>query len=104
MNETSETPFHDIESALEYINLLLDAAQEAKEQVGGELLRAIEPKLDRRRQGLQLVIHKLTQLTSHLSASRRILGDLRMLRRILTSEIKTLQPSHGVGQRGLGSH
>jgi hypothetical protein len=104
MNEISETPFHDIESALEYINLLLDAAQEAKEQVGADLLRALEPKLERRRQGLQLVIHKLTQLTSHLSASRRILGDLRMLRRVLASEARALQPSHGVGERGLGSH
>ena len=94
MNETSETPFHDIESALEYINLLLDAAQQAKEQVEGDL-RAIEPELERRRQGLQLVIHKLTQLTSHLCVSRRILGDLRMLRRVLTSEIRAAETSHG---------
>ena len=89
----SETPFHDIESALEYINLLLEAAQEARGQVESDLLRAIEPELERRRQGLQLVIHKLTQLTSHLSASRRILGDLRMLRRVLTSESKTPETS-----------
>jgi hypothetical protein len=86
MSEILETPFHDIESALEYIKLLLEAAQEAKGQVEGDLLRATEPEFERRRQGLQLVIHKLTQLTSHLSASRRILGDLRMLRRVLTSE------------------
>jgi len=91
MSETSETPFHDIESALEYINLLLEAAQEAKGQVEGDLRRAIEPELERRRQGLQLVVHKLTQLTSHLSASRRILGDLRMLRRVLGSERRTSQ-------------
>jgi len=95
MSETSETPFHDIESALEYINLLLEAAQEAKGQVERDLLRAIEPELERRRQGLQLVIHKLTQLASYLSATRRILGDLRMLRRVLTSEIRVPQ-----GQRG----
>ena len=88
MNEASEAPFHDIESALEYVNLLLEAAQEAKGQVESDLRRAIEPELERRRQGLQLVIHKLTQLASHLSASRRILGDLRMLRRVLTTESK----------------
>jgi hypothetical protein len=86
MSEIPETPFHEIESALEYIKLLLETAQEAKGQVEGDLLRATEPEFERRRQGLQLVIHKLTQLTSHLSASRRILGDLRMLRRVLTSE------------------
>ena len=91
MGETSEKPFHDIESALEYINLLLDAAQEAKEQVEADLAWAVEPQLERRRQGLQLVIHKLTQLATHLSASRRILGDLRMLRRVLTSDIATPQ-------------
>ena len=89
MNETSETPFHDIESALEYVNLLVEAAQEAKEQVERDLLCAIKPDLERRRQGLQLVIHKLAQLTSHLSTSRRILGDLRMLRRVLASERRT---------------
>ena len=93
MSETSERPFHDIESALEYINLLLDAAQEAKEQVEGDLLRAIDPQLERRRQGLQLVIHKLAQLAAHLSASRRILGDLRMLRRVLTSDVRTPEVS-----------
>jgi hypothetical protein len=86
MSEIRDTPFHDIESALEYIKLLLDTAQEAKGQVEGDLRRATEPEFERRRQGLQLVIHKLTQLSSHLSASRRILGDLRMLRRVLTSE------------------
>ena len=91
MSETSETPFHDIESALEYINLLIDAAQEAKGQVECDLLLSSEPELERRRQGLQLVIHKLTQLTSYLTASRRILGDLRMLRRVLTSDIKTVE-------------
>jgi len=91
MSEASETPFHDIESAIEYINLLLDAAQEAQRQVEGDLLLAIEPEHQRRRQGLQLVVHKLTQLASHLSTSRRILGDLRMLRRVLTSESKTLE-------------
>lgn len=89
MSQTSETPFHDIESALEYINLLIDAAQEAKGQVEGDLLLSSEPELGRRREGLQLVIHKLTQLTSHLAASRRILSDLRMLRRVLTSNTKT---------------
>lgn len=91
--ETSERPFHDIESALEYINLLLDAAQEAKEQVEVDLARAIEPELARRRQALELVIHKLVQLATHLSASRRILGDLRMLRRVLTSDCRTPQVS-----------
>lgn len=86
MSEIPETPFHEIESALEYIKLLLETAQEAKGQVEGDLLSAAGPEFERRRQGLQIVIHKLTQLNSHLSASRHILGDLRMLRRVLTSE------------------
>jgi hypothetical protein len=85
MNEIPETPFHDIESALEYIKLLLETAQEVKGQVEGDLLSTTGSELERRRLGQQLVIHKLTQLTSHLSASRRILGDLRMLRRVLMS-------------------
>ena len=93
MSEASEKPFYEIESALEYVNLLLETAQEAKKEVEGDLFRAIAPGLERRRQGLGLVIHKLSQLASHLSASRRILGDLRMLRRVLTSESRVPETS-----------
>lgn len=88
MNYPSETPFDNIESALEYVNHLLEATREAREQIGREVLRAANPQLARRKQALQLVYYKLDKLSSHVAASRRILNDLRTLRRLLLEERK----------------
>jgi hypothetical protein len=93
MNYQSETPFDNIESALEYVNHLLEAAREAREQIGKEVLRAAHPQLARRKQALQLVHYKLDKLSSHIAASRRILNDLKTLRRLLLEERKTPNPS-----------
>ena len=89
MSYQSETPFDNIESALEYVNHLLEATREAQEQVGVEILRAVNPQLARRKQALELVNYKLDKLSSHIAASRRILNDLRTLRRLLLEERKT---------------
>ena len=93
MSHQSETPFDNIESALEYVNHLLEATREAQEQVGVEILRAVNPQLARRKQALELVNYKLDKLSSHIAASRRILNDLRTLRRLLLEERKTPNPS-----------
>jgi hypothetical protein len=89
----SGTPFDNIESALEYVNHLLDATNEAQAQIETEILRAASPELTRRKQALQLVCYKLEKLSSHIAASRRILNDLRTLRRLLLEERKTPNPS-----------
>jgi len=39
------------------------------------------------------VNYKLDKLSSHIATSRRILNDLRMLRRLLLEERKTPDPS-----------
>ncbi len=93
MSYQSETPFDNIESALEYVNHLLEATREAQGQIGTEILRAASPQLARRKQALQLVNYKLDKLSSHIAASRRILNDLRTLRRLLLEERKPLNPS-----------
>jgi hypothetical protein len=93
VNYKSETPFDNIESALEYVNHLVDATHEAQDQIETEILRAASPELARRKQALQLVHYKLEKLSSHIAASRRILNDLRMLRRLLLEERKTPNPS-----------
>lgn len=93
MNGQSETPFHNIESALEYVNHLLEATREAQAQIDTEILRAATPQLTRRKQALQLVNYKLDQLSSHITASRRILNDLRTLRRLLSEDRQTPDPS-----------
>jgi len=93
VNYKSQTPFDNIESALEYVNHLLEATHEAKGQIETEILRAASPQLARRKQALQLVNYKLDKLSSHIAASRRILNDLRALRRLLLEERKTTNPA-----------
>jgi hypothetical protein len=92
MSYQSETPFDNIESALEYVNQLLEATREAQDQIEKEILRAATPQLARRKQALQLVNYKLDKLSSHITASRHILNDLRTLRRLLLEERKA--PNH----------
>jgi hypothetical protein len=93
MNYQAETPFDNIESALEYVNQLLEATREAQDQIEAEIVRAANPRLARRKQALQLVNYKLDKLSTHIAASRRILNDLRTLRRLLLEERKTPNPS-----------
>jgi hypothetical protein len=93
MNYQPETPFDNIESAYEYVNHLLEATHEAQEQIKGEILRAANPQLARRKQALQLVNYKLDKLSSHIAASRRILNDLKTLRRLLLGERTSPNPS-----------
>ena len=93
MSYKSETPFDNIESALEYVNHLLEAVREAQDQIETEITRATDSQLARRKQALQLANYKLDKLSSQFSASRRILNDLRTLRRLLLEERKTPNPS-----------
>jgi hypothetical protein len=93
MSYQAETPFDNIESALEYVNYLLEATQEAHKQIETEIERTGDLKLARRKQALQLVSYKLTTLASHITTSRHILKDLRTLRRLLLEERSTPKTS-----------
>ena len=93
MSYQPETPFDNIESALEYVNYLLEATQEAHKQIETEIERTTNLKLARRKQALQLVSYKLAKLTSHITTSRRILKDLRTLHRLLLEERGTPKTS-----------
>lgn len=85
----TESPFGSIESALEYVSYLLEATQEAQGHIETEITLAADLKFARRKQALQIVNYKLGKLYSHIAASRRILNDLRTLRRLLLEERKT---------------
>ena len=93
MSYQSETPFDNIESALEYVDQLLGATREAQNEIEMEMVRAANPEMARRKQALQIVNFKLVKLSTHIVASRRILNDLRMLRRLLLEERKATDPS-----------
>ena len=84
------TPFDTIESAQDYIDLLLEAIEETRRDVGTEIRLSTGPGGERRAQALQLVALNLNRLSSHVAKSRRILNDLRTLRRLLLEERKAL--------------
>jgi hypothetical protein len=84
------TPFDTIESAQDYIDLLLEAIEETRRDVGTEIRLSTGPGVERRAQALQLVALNLNRLSSHVTKSRRILNDLRTLRRLLLEERKAL--------------
>ena len=86
MSYTPETPFDSIEGAHQYIDLLIEAIEEAQREVEADLREANRLQATRREQGLQLVAHNLNRLSFHITRSRRILNDLRTLRRLLLAE------------------
>ena len=84
------TPFDTIESAQDYIDLLLEAIDETRRDVGADIRMSTGPGGERRAQALQLVAMNLNKLSSHITKSRRVLNDLRTLRRLLLEERKPL--------------
>ncbi len=83
LNYESETPFDSIEGAHEYIKLLSQAVQEAKETVQADLNGGADAK---QLEALRVVFYNLEKLAQHLKAGSRILNDLRTLRRLLMQE------------------
>ena len=81
-----ETPFDSIEGSHEYVALLAEAIEEARRDVEAEISMAEHDRADRRKEALLLVSFNLAKLNLHMTTSRRILNDLRMLRRLLLAE------------------
>jgi hypothetical protein len=86
-------PFENIESAHEYVGLLLEALAETAGTIGQELETQSKMARDRHLDALRLVDYKLKTLERHLVISRRLLTDLRMLRRYLFDE-RTLEANY----------
>jgi hypothetical protein len=86
MSQTPETPFDNIESSHEYVSLLAEAIAVTLAEVEADIALARADDADRRREALQLVHYNMTKLQGHMTASRRILNDLRTLRRLLLEE------------------
>ena len=86
MSYQPETPFDDIEGSHEYVRLLAEAVDEARRDVEAEIATAEQDHADRRKEALLLVSYNLAKLNLHITGSRRILNDLRSLRRLLLAE------------------
>lgn len=79
-------PFDNIESAHTYVGLLCEAVDEATEMIQQELSAQSPPPAGRHLDALRLVDYKLHSLREHMLVSRRLLSDLRTLRRYLLGE------------------
>jgi hypothetical protein len=85
VSHTPETPFENIESAQQFVELLAEAIEEARRDVEADIARE-QP--ERRMQALQLVSYNLAKLSLHIGTCHRLLNDLRSLRRLLLEERK----------------
>ncbi len=97
MSRASVTPFDTIESAQDFVRVFAEAISEAKQEIGDDLARDVQSPPSRRTRALQIAIYNLDKLEKQMARSRRILNDLRSLRRMLFAE----REFHRV--RGLGT-
>jgi hypothetical protein len=92
MNHASGSPFDSIESAHDFISLFSDSVAEAKREIETDMQRELKSNAPRRLVALQLAAYNLEKLELHLNKSRRILNDLRSLRRLLFEERAATRP------------
>jgi hypothetical protein len=88
MKDRSETPFDSVEGAHEYLSLLSEAIQDAKNEIEADIRAAEDPKFPRRLEALRLVSFKLDKLEQQVKNGRRLLNDLRTLRRLLAGRTR----------------
>ena len=86
MSYQAETPFDNIEGSHEYVAMLAEALEEARRDVESDVAAADRDGAERRKEALLLVSYNLAKLNLHITTSRRILNDLRTLRRLLLAE------------------
>jgi hypothetical protein len=94
----TETPFDNIESADQFVELLIEAIEESRHDVDEEIALAESNRSGRSKKALQLVSTNLAKLSQHMTTSHRILNHLRTLRRLLLQERRldnTLQTRNG---------
>jgi len=86
MNPRSGNPFDSIENAHEFMTLLAQTVFETKLEIEADVARESSSHFPRRAEALKLTLYTLTRLEFHMDRSRRILNDLRTLRRLLFEE------------------
>jgi hypothetical protein len=79
-------PFATIESAIEFFALLESAISDADTDIRGDLHAAMADDAERRAEALRLVSYKLEKLEFHAGRCKRLLNDLRTMRRLLFAE------------------
>ncbi|MBZ5569752.1 MAG: hypothetical protein LAN64_18140 [Acidobacteriia bacterium] len=83
MDWETKSHFESIESAHEFVDLLSETVAEVKKEIDADMKKMSDAQSQRRQQALQTVSYKLEKLAVYMKKSRRILNDLRTLRRLL---------------------
>jgi hypothetical protein len=86
MNQESRSPFDSIEDAHEFLTLLAQTVFETKLELEADVQRESASTFPRREDALKLTLYTLNKLEFHMNRSRRVLNDLRSLRRLLFEE------------------
>lgn len=79
-------PFDTLDSAHDYLRLLAEQVTDVQAEIAAEVGLAQEARAERSLDALRLVSYKLHQLEAHVTASRQLLNDLKMLRRVLVGD------------------
>ena len=82
----SRTAFESIESAQQYLALLAQTVLEAKRDTKADIDSKATSESPRHVEALRMISYNLEKLERHVKMSRRILNDLRTLRRLLHKE------------------
>jgi len=86
MSYSPETPFDNIESAEQFVELLIEAIEESRRDVDADIALSEANRSGRSKKALQLVSANLAKLSECMTRARRILSHLRTLRRLLLQE------------------
>jgi len=86
MRPPVEDQFETLESAHDFMALLAETVAEAKQELESDVQRESASNASRRLDALRIALYSLDKLDLHVSRSRRILNDLRTLRRLLFEE------------------
>ena len=89
MSEQLQTPFESIEGAQEYLRLLAEEVTSVLKEIESDRTEAARLGRGRRLDALHLACYKLQRLGYHVDAGKRILNDLRMLRRLFERDLAT---------------
>jgi hypothetical protein len=82
----AQAAFESIESAQEYLALLAQTVLEAKKDNDIDIDSRATTESPRHVEALRMISYNLEKLERHVKMSRRILNDLRTLRRLLHQE------------------
>ena len=86
MPKRCEENFGCIESAQEFLALLAEAIAETKQDVDADMQQQASASESKRTEALRIASYDLEVLGHHLRRSKRIMNDLRMVRRLLLKQ------------------